>query len=627
MIKKEEILFPYQNIRDVQDELISDIVGVINKQTNLIAHAPTGLGKTAAVLGPSLAYSLKNNLTVFFLTSRHTQHHLAINTLRQIKKRYDLDFIAVDVIGKKWMCPVDNIEKLYPNEFNEYCKKQREENKCEFYSNTKKKSGRATVLAKKILDDLKELNPSHTEDMVDICKKEKLCPFEMASLLAKGASIIIADYNYIFNPGIKDNFFLKADKRLENSIIIVDEAHNLPRRVRELLTERLSNFMLHRAIKEAEKFNYEEVAEKLSFILGVLDELADDLNKEKEEKVIRKEEFVDKIKEIYDYDELIGELALIGDDIREKQKQSYIGSIAGFLEAWLGQDECYARILSKTVTAKAYLTILSYRCLDPSLITKDVVNNCYASILMSGTLTPTFMYKDILGFEKAIEKQYSSPFPKKNRLNLIVPETTTKFTRRNENEFNKIANVCVNLTNLIPGNCALFFPSYFLRDSVYKYINKNKKEVILEKPRLNKKEKQDLIEKFKSHKDKGAILFGVATGSFGEGIDLPGDLLKAVIVIGLPLERPSLEIKELIDYYNKKFAKGWEYGYIFPAITKTLQNAGRCIRSETDRGIIIFLDERYSWKNYYKCFPLELEIKITKNYDKLIKEFFEKKDI
>lgn len=623
MMKKEEMLFPHPTIRQMQDELIADIIDTINKKTNLIAHAPTGLGKTAAVLSPSLAYSLKNNLTVFFLTSRHTQHHLAINTLRQIKKIHDLDFIAVDIIGKKWMCPVDNIENLYANEFNEYCKKQREENKCEFYSNTKKKSGRATVLAKKILNDLKELSPSHTEDMIDTCKKEELCPSEMASLLAKDASVIIADYNYIFNPGIRDNFFLKAEKKLENSIIIVDEAHNLPRRVRELLTERLSNFMLHRAVKEAKKFGYEEAAEKLSFILNVLDELADELNKEKEEKIIKKEDFIDKIKESYDYNELTGEFALIGDDIREQQKQSYIGSIAGFLEVWLGQDESYARILSRTETAKAYLTILSYKCLDPSLLTKEVVNNSYAAILMSGTLTPTFMYKDILGAEKTIEKQYSSPFPKKNRLNLIIPETTTKFTRRNENEFNKIADICVNLTDLIPGNCALFFPSYSLRDSVYKYINKNKKEIILEKPKLNKKEKQDLLEKFKSHKDKGAILFGVATGSFGEGIDLPGDLLKAVIVIGLPLEKPTLEIKELIDYYDKKFAKGWDYGYIFPAITKTLQNAGRCIRSETDKGVIVFLDERYSWKNYYKCFPPELDIRITKSYDKMIKEFFD----
>ena len=524
------------------------------------------------------------------------------------------------------MCPVDNIENLYSNEFNEYCKKQREENKCEFYTNTKNKSGRTTVLAKKILYDLKELSPSHTEDLIEICKKEDLCPSEMAGLLARDASVIVADYNYIFNPSIRDTFFLKTNKKLESSIIIVDEAHNLPKRVREHLTERLSNFMLHRAVKEAEKFGYKEATEKLQFILNVLNEMADELNREKEEKIIKKEKFIEKIKESYDYDKLIGEFSLIGDDIRETQKQSYIGSISSFLEVWLGQDKGYARILSRTETAKAPLTILSYRCLDPSLITKEVIDNSYSTILMSGTLTPTFMYKDILGFKDAVEKEYPNPFPEKNRLNLIVPETTTKFTRRNENEFNKIAEVCTNLTEIIPGNCALFFPSYSLRDSIYKHINKNKKEIILEKPGLSKKEKHNLLEEFKSHKDKGAILLGVASGSFGEGIDLPGDLLNAVIIIGLPLEKPTLEIKELIDYYDKKFAKGWEYGYIYPAMIKTMQNAGRCIRSENDKGVVIFLDERYVLPRYYKCFPPDYGIKISKMYKEMVMDFFNKKD-
>jgi len=115
---------------------------------------------------------------------------------------------------------------------------------------------------------------------------------------------------------------------------------------------------------------------------------------------------------------------------------------------------------------------------------------------------------------------------------------------------------------------------------------------------------------------------GIATGSFGEGIDLMGDFLKAVIVIGLPLEKPNLETRELIDYYDKKFGKGWDYGYILPAITKALQNAGRCIRSETDKGVIIFLDERYAWPNYRRCFPVDMDFRITKQYEALIKEFY-----
>ena len=133
---------------------------------------------------------------------------------------------------------------------------------------------------------------------------------------------------------------------------------------------------------------------------------------------------------------------------------------------------------------------------------------------------------------------------------------------------------------------------------------------------------KNLLDEFKKHKEEGSVLLAVTAGNFGEGVDLPGDLLKAVIVVGLPLQKPSLEIKELINYYDKKFQKGWDYAYIYPAIIKVLQNAGRCIRSEEDKGVIIFLDERFAWESYYKCFPTDQDIKISKLYEKKVEEFF-----
>ena len=117
-------------------------------------------------------------------------------------------------------------------------------------------------------------------------------------------------------------------------------------------------------------------------------------------------------------------------------------------------------------------------------------------------------------------------------------------------------------------------------------------------------------------------MLAVVSGSFGEGIDLPGDLLKAVVVVGLPLSVPDLETKALIKYYDEKFGLGWDDGYIFPAMNKVMQNAGRVIRSETDRGAIIFLDERYSWHHYRRCFPTDWNIVITKLWKERLEEFF-----
>lgn len=623
MINKEEILFPYSEIRDVQGDMIKEVLDSIEKGEHALIHAPTGLGKTVAVLSPALSIALKKEMTVFFLTSRHTQHHLAVNTLKDIKKRYGVEIISCDIIGKQWMCGLGGVDKLYGSEFNDYCKKLREDNNCEFYSNVKKRSGRATLKALSVLEELKRLSPMHCESLIDICAKEKLCPYEMSALLAKEAKIVIADYYYIFNPDIRNTFFNKVGKELGKSVIIVDEAHNLPKRCRELMSWNLSNFILNRAIKEAGKFGFNDVRENLYGVIDILEELSSELDEKKEEKLIKKEEFADKTGR--GYDNMISELSFAADEIREKQKQSYVGSVGNFLNAWTGQDKGFARIISKKIGVREPYINLMYKCLDPSFVTKEVIDSAYSIICMSGTLTPTFMYKDVLGFNDAKEKVFDSPFPKRNKLSLIVPETTTKFTRRKEEEFKKIATVCSDIVNLIPGNSLVFFPSYMLRDNVYLFFEELcRKKVFIEKPRLSKEEKYELLEEFKRYKEEGACLMGVTSGSFGEGIDLPGDFLRCVIVVGLPLERPSLEVRELIDYYDLRYGKGWEYGYIFPAMIKTMQNAGRCIRSESDKGVVVFLDERYAWEQYYRCFPPDYGVKISKIYKERIREFFKK---
>lgn len=616
-------LFPHPSIREEQDKLISDIEEAIKHKNKLIAHAPTGLGKTAAVLAPVLSFALKQNLIIFFLTSRHTQHIIAIDTLKKIKSKHEVNFITTDLIGRKWMCALPNTDKLNNNDFNEFCKSQREDYKCEFYCNTKKKKGSLQLEAKQMLGLLHDLSPIHTEKTIKLCSDEKLCPYEISIDLARKSSVIVCDYHHLFHPTISENFLLKINKKLEKSIIIIDEGHNLPKRIRNLLSTNLSNLIIKRAIKEAKTNNKEDLIIYLIEIQEILNDFSKDMQLG-EEKLIKKEVFKKKINEIKDYEELIADLEFAGDQIREIKKQSYIGSIASFLETWLGEDNGFARILSAKQFKRQPFISLSYRCLDPSLVTSEVIKQSYSTIIMSGTLTPTSMYKDILGFQKnTLEKIYQNPFPQENKLSLIIPKTTTKFTLRNQEQFKAIADICVKITNLIPGNTLIFFPSYQLRNSIDTYFTpKSKKTILLETPNLTKKEKNDLLNKFKKYKKQGSVLLAVAAASFSESIDLPGDLLKCVIVVGLPLQPPDLETKELINYYDKKYSKGWDYGYILPAITKSLQAAGRCIRSETDKGAIIFLDQRYVWPNYMKCFPPDWKIKATEDYEKEIKGFF-----
>jgi len=621
---QKEIYFPYPKVREIQSDMISDVYNAIKNKKHIIMHAPTGIGKTIAVLAPALPFAMKNNLTIFFLTSRQTQHRIVVDTLKQIRQKFNIDFECADIIGKKWMCLQNGVEAMAVGSFHEYCNALRGEGKCDFYNKARKPNLQPTIEAKQALEELKIIGPCHVQDFIEHGKKHNMCPYELATMAAGSAKLVIADYYYIFSKGIRESFLFKIKKELENIILVIDEAHNLPNRIRELLTNKTSSLIIENAKKEARKYGYEETIENLDIIENALFELAKALSSEnlENEKVVSKNDLVDKINKKKNYGDILAELLFIGEDIREKQKISYVHSVGRFLEAWLGPDIGFGRILSKTIEKKLKLS-LSYRCLDPSLAAKEVIDRAYSAVLMSGTLTPTEMYKDILGFkENIIEKEYKSTFPKKNRLNLIIPKTTTKFAERNNRQYEEIAKVCSSITNLIKGNMAIFFPSYELMHNISEYFKENcHVPIFIEKQNFTKEEKENLLNTFKSYRDKGAVLLGISTGSFGEGIDMP-NVLKAVIIVGMPLQKPDIEARLLIEYYDDKFGRGFEYGYVLPAITKCMQNAGRCIRSETDKGAIIFLDERYAWRNYYQCFPEDWEIEVSLDYKEVLKEFF-----
>jgi DNA excision repair protein ERCC-2 len=613
-------LFPHDTIRPVQNALILEVERAIDNKKCLIAHAPTGLGKTAATIPIALKKAIEKELTIFFLTSRHTQHRIAIETLKDIKKKHGIGINTVDIIGKKWMCIVPGIEALRPGDFSEYCRKQREEGKCEFYTNTRKKT-KPSVEANYAVEQLQKTSPMHIEEIINYCKERELCPYEISIILGNKAKVIVSDYYYVFNNNIRDTFLGKIDKKIEDCVIIIDEAHNLPARIRELNTHKVSTFTIEKAIKEAQKAKYDEIVFALEHLSDTLEKLGS--KSEGNERLVVKEEFINMISEKIDYEQLIGDLEALADEVREKQRASSCGGVANFLLMWQGGDEGYARILSKDFYKGKPQFVLTYNCLDPSLTSKEIIQSAHSVIAMSGTLKPAEMYRDLLGMpEDAVIREYKSPFPPKNKLTLIVPKTTTKFTMRSNEQFRNIAEVSAEIANLIPGNSAMFFPSYHIRDIVANHFNvRTKKTVFTEKSGMTKEEKEDMLSEFKKYKDSGAVLLAVASGSFGEGIDLPGDFLKAVVVVGLPLNKPDLETQQLIQYYDKKFSKGWDYGYLIPAMNKCMQSAGRCIRSETDRGVIVFLDERFAWQNYLRFFD-EKEVEITVDYKGKIEGFF-----
>ena len=625
--KSSHDFFPYQTIRPEQGKLLQDLDAAFQQEKILLAHAPTGLGKTATALSVALYHALDKKKRVLFLTSRHTQHAIAVETLREIKQK-GVSFSSINLVGKRSMCSQE-IAGLFGNDFNDFCKTIVGRGECEFYNNVRSKQ-QLTVEAKKALSDLQQRFPMHSQEIMDFSREEKMCGYEIALAMAKTATVIIADYNYLFNPFIQQNLFAKLDLELKDVIVIVDEGHNLPPRVVDILSSTLNSITLKNAVLEAKKFGFNGMLPWLQGLVRILNELSESttsgssLEKEfgSKEKLILKEQFISKVNAIVKYDGLIDELELAAEEVRKKQKKSYLGGIAAFLESWKGEDKGFARILAEKDSNYGPVTTLSYQCLDPRLITEPIFKQIFTGVIMSGTLTPLFMYRDILGITRAVEKEYGSPFPPENKLSLVIPETSTKFNLRGEAMYQKIAGICSEIASLIPGNVALFFPSYQLRDSIANHLRSSKK-LFFEKKEMSAEDKNTFLAEFKAHKIQGGILLGVSGANFAEGVDFPGDLLNGVVVVGLPLGKPDLYTKEIVKYYDEKFGKGWDYGYIYPAMSKSIQSAGRCIRSETDKGAVIYLDERFAWQNYYACLPRE-GLRVTKEYQGLLKEFFGK---
>ena len=617
----DKLLFPHETMRDIQKEMVSVVQKCIETKTPLVVHAPTGLGKTAATLAPAISHAMNKDLVVFFLTSRHTQHLIALKTLEEIKKKHNTPVGAISIIGKKHLCAQGGVTTLRSDDFMEYCRAMREDSKCHYYVNARD-AGKPTKKAEFVAAELMKELPLPSEKILQRSSEEGLCPYEITLMLAQNVKVIVADYNHLFSDGIREGLLQKVGKKLEQCIIIIDEGHNLAGRIREHLTHRLSSIILKRAILEAKKYQYPEVLEILIGIQDILNKFSKGMFRN-QEKLITKDEFLQEVSKIRDFEDIKTQLEFAADGIREEQKTSSVGIVLGFLQYWDEGDEGFSRILSIKDFRNEQVTLLSHRCLDPSFTAKAVIDKAHCTILMSGTLTPTSMFKDVLGFpENTVQKEFPSPFPVANKVCLVVPGVTTKFAERSESQYQKIAKHCSTIVNEIKGCSAIFFPSYAIRDSVSKYfVDDCVKTVFTEDARANKEERQQLLERFAKYKDIGAVLLGVAAGSFGEGVDLPG-VLKSVIVVGIPLDRPDLETQELIKYYDRKFHRGWDYGYILPAITKTLQNAGRCIRSETDRGVLIFMDDRYALPMYSRCFPKDWNPIVAVNPVPHVKKFF-----
>ena len=631
-------IFPFPSIREGQREFMEDVKNAIEGGNILIAHAPTGIGKTVAALVPALEYAGENEKTVFFLTSKRSQHKIAIDTLRLIKEHAKHNFVAVDVTSKQSMCPrATSIYLEYYSLFSEFCKSEQKNKRCHYFMKRDEEA----------LQRIKE-EIMHVEELCRWCTGRGVCPYKAALEVAGRADVLVCDYNYLFSRDIAEAVLEKIEKGLEDLIVIVDEAHNLPDRIRNNLSSELRMSTVTGATRGI-RYIDREMQGNLMELERIFTKLAMEARRNKKEEMnVAKVFLVEEIErvlrrriEAMSYDEFVNSLRNIAKDFetagsvtadggRNKYKneivQRNILSVADFLDGWRTREKCL-RIFSLSQNENHSLC---FRLLDPSVISEPIFARAHSTIMMSGTLCPTEMYADVLGVasdritgKEIVLREYKSPFPEENRLIVVTKELTTKYTKRGDEMYRKIAGKIGEVAKYVKGGMAVFFPSYALLKSISAHLPPEVRRRAMEERReMKKEEKNRLYEMLRD--DNEGILLAVQGGSFSEGMDYESNTLKAIIVVGLPLSPPTLEVKTMEGYYAGKYGaeKGRLYGYYYPAITKVLQAAGRGIRSEHDRCIIVLMDYRFAKYPYKNCLPSDYDVKLTDRAEEFAKNFF-----
>lgn len=601
-------LFPYPP-RPNQAEFVRCVEKTTRDGGHLVLESGTGSGKTVCALSGALQTALATGKKVLYLTRTNSQEKQVILELRKINERAPVFGVALQ--GRQGTCPLVRRDKELsagtPEELSKICRDKRRKvledrpGGCRFFK------GLQDLDMEQFIAHCKRTIPT-AEELIDHCDSLNICPHEVMKELAREARVVAAPYAYFFVPFIRNSLLDWMDCSMENVLLIVDEAHNLPDYTREIESFQLSRYILDAVLKEVEEHGDPEVSKGVS-----LNDVRTECSKLLEEAVrdylidedgLIPPSFVEEglmssftctSRSLQAMAKLIMEQ---GEIIRESRfaqgrlPRSYTFSLGTFLSYWSTLDEeCFVKLVvgGENPCLKAY-------CIDP-VVTTSALLNCGGSVHMSGTLAPLNEYRDSIGLPHGTAMvTFPSPFPKENRKVFYVEDVSTKYEEMQSSPemVEVMEDHVVQVCNGVKRNTVVFFPSYslmdrFLEDGVSRRISR---KVYLEERGMPQLELMDVVTRFKRLEENGQVLFAVMGGRISEGIDFPEDELELAIVVGIPYPRPTAKQRALMHYYELKFRKGWDYTVKGPAIRKLQQSIGRLIRTERDVGAALVLDRR-----------------------------------
>lgn len=573
--------FPFA-YREGQRQLVGDVYRSILREKTLFLQAPTGVGKTVSTIFPAVK-AVGEGLAdrIFYLTAKTITATVAKETFGLLRERgYTAKTIQLTAKEKLCVCEEMNCNPI----------------------DCPRALGHFDRVNDAVFDLLQKSDTFTREEILAQAQAYNVCPFELSLDVATWADNILCDYNYVFDPNVYlKRFFAEGGKG--DYIFLVDEAHNLVERSREMYSaEIVKNEVL--AVKRVirgydrelerllEKCNRELLAmrrecetylvyENISALVFQLLRLAS-----------RMEEFLEKPMEFPE---------------RRSVLELYF-AVRNFLRIYDLVDEhyvIYAQAEEERFSVKLF-------CVDPSANLQACVDKARAAVFFSATLLPVNYYKKLLSTRTDDYAIYAeSTFLASQRLILFGKDVSTKYTRRNPAEYKKIARYILALVQAKSGNYMAFFPSYRLMQEVCNCLREEIEEsgtnlaILCQTSNMREEEREEFLAAFEEEREETLVAFCVMGGIFGEGIDLKNDRLIGAVIVGTGLPQVSNEREILKKYYDERGGQGFDYAFRYPGMNKVLQAAGRVIRTAEDRGVVLLLDERFLQPEYLPLFPRE----------------------
>ncbi len=587
------LAFPYPEMRPQQRDFIVETLRTIGGGGKALIEAPTGTGKTAAALYPALrALGAGMIDKIFYFTSKNTTALAALDAARNMSASTGIR--AVHITAKERICPV----------------RLRDPMKC-----TPEVCPRARGHYGRVPDALAELvRSAHIYDADTIAEaagRHSVCPYELSLDLSEACDIVICDCNYLIDEAAYFRRYFEPGATDARYVFLFDEAHNLLDRAKACYGGELRRSEIRRFLDEVRTVPKNAVCDALAdleFYIDSMRELCADSMEEDDAGAVHG------FTTVHSFDKQLYDLLAAFDRAAAKYIRSPLcGSLPDHLyllhdkvKKYLTAMELFDRCFVGTVTVHGDEVIAKIVCIDPSGQLAKKTARGRASIFFSATLTPLDYYATLYGAPDAAKLKLDCPYDRANLCVCIMDKLSVRYQFRSQNAA-AVADAIMQTVSRRDGNYMVYFPSYAYMTEVqtlFKYKYPHIRTVVQAKD-MSEHARRGFLDAFRAGARTTLVGFSVLGGIYAEGIDLVGDRLIGSVIVGVGLVQPSDENEILREYYDDKYEAGREYAYIYPGFNRVLQAAGRVIRTETDCGVVVFIDERYAEPTYKELMPAQ----------------------